>query len=257
MLVLEKILIITIILVILIPVFAKAALSETKEENLLTAIESNRVDKVREILESGIQINKVPDNRNFGYLTFATIMGHKEIVKLLISYGAEVNPVCSQNIVCKPVIYAAEQGNIEMLDLLIENGADVNSVGPYNFPVMYYPIKTKQYESIEVLLMNGADVNQRDQFKISIFEHAVSVSDLKTIKLMMNYGPDLNADKYSRKFTPLMMAAKKGRLDLVKYLIMNGADPDIKTTRGYTAKNYAEHNRHIEIANYLHPVSGN
>ena len=50
--------------------------------------------------------------------------------------------------------------------------------------------------------------------------------------------------------TPLMYAAKSGQLEMVKYLIEKGADPNA-SYRGNKALNYAKQFNHPEIKKYL------
>ncbi len=231
--------------------------SNAVEKNrLLEAIESEDKSAVQNILNKGINLSIIPEGKHFGYLTSAVIKGNIEIVKDLISHGAEINPACEKNIICKPIIWAAENGDIEMLDLLINKGADVNSVGPYKFSVLKYAIDKKQSNSIAVLLKNGADINQRDQFSISNFELAITKCPFGIIELMMEYSPDINANNFPEKFTPLMMASKIGRFNVVKYLIEKGANPNIKTKSGHTALDYAIYNKHDEVIAYLESIMG-
>lgn len=56
--------------------------------------------------------------------------------------------------------------------------------------------------------------------------------------------------------TPLNAAAMHGRLELVKYLVENGARIDLVDHYGNTAIMSALKNGHAEIAEYLKAVSG-
>ena len=52
-------------------------------------------------------------------------------------------------------------------------------------------------------------------------------------------------------WTPLMIAANKGHVDMVRELCDKGADPTQQTRAGKTAKNYAENKGFTEIAEFL------
>lgn len=51
--------------------------------------------------------------------------------------------------------------------------------------------------------------------------------------------------------TPLMCATRNGHLNVVQYLIKEGANPNIKNNEGKTALDLAEENRHEEVAEFL------
>tara|TARA_B110001450_G_C17155245_1_gene292923 strand:+ start:70 stop:435 length:366 start_codon:yes stop_codon:yes gene_type:complete len=56
----------------------------------------------------------------------ATYLGHRNILSLLLKYGADINKRSGDQ--RTPVIWAAFRDNIAMLEYLIENGADVNGI---------------------------------------------------------------------------------------------------------------------------------
>ena len=53
-------------------------------------------------------------------------MGHRNILSLLLKYGADINKRSGDQ--RTPVIWAAFRNNIPMLEYLIENGADIHAV---------------------------------------------------------------------------------------------------------------------------------
>lgn len=56
----------------------------------------------------------------------ATYLGHRNILSLLLKYGADINKRSGDQ--RSPVIWVAFRDNIPMLEYLIENGADVNLI---------------------------------------------------------------------------------------------------------------------------------
>ena len=53
-------------------------------------------------------------------------MGHRNIVSLLLKYGADINKRSSDS--RTPLIWATFRDNIQMMTFLIESGADLNAV---------------------------------------------------------------------------------------------------------------------------------
>ena len=67
---------------------------------------------------------------------------------------------------------------------------------------------------------------------------AIVKGDLEAVKKFIEYGADVNES--TQGLTPLMLAARYNRTDIVKVLLENGARKDIKDDRGFDAIKYAE-----------------
>lgn len=69
---------------------------------------------------------------------------------------------------------------------------------------------------------------------------AVLQGDDNVAKLVINRTTKERLDKfYQDGFTPLMLAVQRGRADIVKLLLENGADPDLESKDGKKAVDYA------------------
>ncbi|TGL63629.1 ankyrin repeat domain-containing protein [Leptospira sarikeiensis] len=58
-------------------------------------------------------------------------------------------------------------------------------------------------------------------------------------------------DPFTRNYTPLMIAAREGEVEIADFLIRNGADINARTRDGHTALMMAVYNRNIEIVKLL------
>ena len=67
---------------------------------------------------------------------------------------------------------------------------------------------------------------------------AIMKGDLATVKKFIEYGSDVN--ETSNGLTPLMFAARYNKVDIIKFLLENGADKNAKDGRGNNALKYAE-----------------
>lgn len=108
-----------------------------QDEEILNDSEKTLVDYVKEgnknavgsILETihvddhADLLNELDDD-GMGLIHWAADRGHHEIIKILISYGADVN--LGDGEMQTPLHYAAACGHKDCINVLLENGADVN-----------------------------------------------------------------------------------------------------------------------------------
>ncbi|WP_428232892.1 ankyrin repeat domain-containing protein [Flavobacterium sp.] len=73
----------------------------------------------------------------------------------------------------------------------------------------------------------------------SPLHYAVCDGDIESVKKIIKYGADVN--KLSRDMSPLMLAARFNKFEIVRILLANGANPAIENEKGFKALNYAEY----------------
>ena len=67
---------------------------------------------------------------------------------------------------------------------------------------------------------------------------AIQKGEIDLVKKMVEYGADVN--ERSAGMTPLMVAARYNKAEIIKFLLANGAHTYIKDDKGFTALKYAE-----------------
>ncbi len=112
-------------------------------------------------------------------------------------------------------------------------------------------IKRGDLNKVIDLIKAGANINTRDKINSwTPLHYAVSGNHFDIVRHLIIHGADVNAkDDYGR--TPLHIAAGKGYLEIVKYLVEHGADINAKDSDGKTPIDYAKENGHNNVANYL------
>ena len=199
-------------------------------------------------------------------LEWAACLGRKEVVKLLIERGANVN---DQNDYRTVLMLAAEEGHTEIVQMLIEAGADVNTERNGNTALML-ALKKRHQKTALLLIERGADIDIRGSdyengltplmyaaeynckevatalLKKSINKDAqgrkgatalmiaVSQGHKKMIELLLEHKVAVNMSDTSGK-TALMVAAEKGYKEIVALLLHYGADVTIQDKLGDTA----------------------
>jgi ankyrin repeat protein len=67
---------------------------------------------------------------------------------------------------------------------------------------------------------------------------AISKGDIEVVKKFIEYGVDVNEN--SNGMSPLMVAARYNKVEIIKILLSKGANLDAKDEKGFTALKHAE-----------------
>lgn len=148
----------------------------------ILAVERGELEKVKSLTEKGIDVNATKNNLT--PLMRTAFKGHLDIVKYLISKGANVNAK-SDKYGFTALMMTAGKGYLEVVKYLISKGADINDKDKNGTTALMYASKNGHLEVVKYLINKGADMNAKD-----------------------NYGG-----------TALIMASSQGYLEVVKSLI--------------------------------------
>jgi Ankyrin repeats (3 copies) len=99
------------------------------------------------------------------------------------------------------------------------------------------PIQSLQF--VKILKEYGADVDQTDQGNVTPLMAAVGSVDIETVKFLVDSSANINAQD-TRGYSPLMWISSDPRsLEIVKYLVLKGADPKVANQLGENAYEHA------------------
>ncbi|KAI0487540.1 hypothetical protein F4859DRAFT_465405 [Xylaria cf. heliscus] len=164
--------------------------------------------------------------------------GKLSIVRLLIEYGADVNPKRDTEI--PALVKAAEGGNVAVVSELLAHNADPNARNRLGQTALFIAAIKGHDKVIEVLIRGRADVNAKDKEGRSPLLYLASEKNTKakwttgTLLLLHHHGADLEVrDQIGR--TPLLWAATNSNIELARFLLENGADVTAANNRGRTA----------------------
>jgi len=131
-----------------------------------------------------------------------------------------------------PLSYAAKNGNVEIVRELLSLGADVNFNKPQHIPLIEAVIG-KNIEVVEMILKHGAQVNVQDETSGNSPLHtAALVEKHRIVKLLLENGADYNLQN-KRKQTAMHLAIEAtkrqtNRSFRVEHLLLKaGADVNI------------------------------
>ena len=116
----------------------------------------------------------------------------------------------------------------------MQRGADVNVTDKSEELPLHKAVRCKQCDDssaiVRLLCEHGSYVNSINRIELTPLYIAVFYGCLRKIELLVMYGADVNVvcERENSYGTALHVAAAKDRLDLVQYLIANGAKMDVK-----------------------------
>ncbi len=87
----------------------------------------------------------------------AAMMGHADVLKLLVTNGADINAVNEYG--STALILTAAEGHADVVKFLLQNGADINAADSNGDTALIQAAYNGQRDVVVILLDTGADVN--------------------------------------------------------------------------------------------------
>tara|TARA_R110000765_G_scaffold18430_1_gene49341 strand:- start:1347 stop:1733 length:387 start_codon:yes stop_codon:yes gene_type:complete len=110
-----------------------------------------------------------------------------------------------------------------------------NSIKIFFFLSLFVVVGT--YANISNKMISSEQITSTFKEEISSLCKAAMQGDVEKVRSLIALGEELN--KKSLGLTPAMYAARYNRAEVLKVLLLNGANLNIKSEKGYTAKEYA------------------
>jgi ankyrin len=209
-----------------------------------------------------------------------------DAAKLLMRAGADVKRPDRYGVT--PLFLASSNGNADMMRLLLDAGADANAVDPAGETVLMTASRVGVLDAVKLLVDRGAVVDAKDpEFQQTALMVAVRENHPDVVRFLVERHADVNAqtrtgrtppwvlpnsvpgfghgigivrgglpDRGSRylipgALTPLLYAARDGRLESARILLGAGADIEAKDANGITPLLMAITNNHMDVARFM------
>ena len=219
-------------------------------QNLSEAVFTGDLAAVKQALTDGADPSAMDPQSGSTMLATAALMGHTEIVELLLEHGADVNTKSRDG--GTALHAAAFLGRIETVKFLLEKGADANLrsniggtamdgakldweftkaiIGMLQIEVNEAEVKAGRTKVIELLSEQPKNASPSHNLW-----KAAAAGDLSAIKDALGDSADLNALDSQSGITPLGWAALNGQAEAAKLLIEKGADVNARNRDGTTS----------------------
>uniref|UniRef100_T1J4E4 Ankyrin repeat, SAM and basic leucine zipper domain-containing protein 1 n=1 Tax=Strigamia maritima TaxID=126957 RepID=T1J4E4_STRMM len=233
---------------------------EHEHQNQLVHIESREFQSEQQLVEPGRSdvngpIKTLEMCQNLEDFRIAAMNGNLEMIDKFVTDGFDVNDLLKGG--WTALLYSCSGGFYRVVQYLIEHGADPNIGKDRYSPLMAACASAKPEDDVLLcvrhLLNAGAKINIVEKHEMTPLMFAAKTGKLEVVKLLIEGGADVNA-KDSRGWQPLWWATNFGHGDVVKFLLEKGADPKHLGDDGETVQEVATNKGYNQIAEVLHQL---
>jgi len=221
------------------------------------AVLANDLDRAAYLIGRGADVNQL-DNLGESPLTTAARAGCIPMMQLLVRHGAKVDEPDGEG--ATALMGAVERNQAAAIRFLLAHGAAIDKGAPRGFTPLSLAIEEQQFDAAAALINGGADVNAPAS-KYRLTPLMVVASELppsanSLVRILQNHGPmDIARALLAHKakvnatdaagVTALMIAAAHDNSPMIALLIQAGADPQMKSAAGETARDIAVKNDNL------------
>ena len=244
--------------------------AESADLPLKVAIRSGDHAAVRTLIAHGADVN-APEADGATVLHWAVRWDDSESVDLLLRAGADAAAANAYGVT--PLSLACINRSAPLVARLLDAGADPDAATTMGETALMTCARTGTADAVAALLEHGAgNVNAREAARgQTALMWAVAQGHADVVRLLIEHGADVHARTESRSllvsvggrgderarelplggFTPLLFAARHGRLDSARHLLDAGAYIDEPAPDGASPLVTASFSGHGELAAFL------
>jgi ankyrin repeat protein len=217
------------------------------------AVRADDLQKVESLIRAGAKVN-ASDRYGITPLNLAAVNGNAQITRKLLEVGANPNAVDSTGETV--LMTAARTGTAEVLKLLLDRGANVNAVDPeFQQTALMLAVRENHPAAVKILIEREAVVDARTRVgPTPTFRPPCKGTGCGSEGVGINRGgiPDRGQRAaINGGMTPLLYAARDGRLEETRLLIGARADVKLADPNEISPLLMSILNNHLDVAAYL------
>lgn len=206
---------------ILILVAVVTATINTYAQEIIEAVKTGNLTRVKELIESNPQSVSTKDQTGRTPLHWACRGVHFEILKYLVENGADVNATDNNNVA--PLLSLVTRSHIEGIGYLLTHKADVNIKSTNNFTPLHYASGSGNLTLVKLLLDHGADHSVKAANGDTPLVLAVNSGSKDIIDLLLDKGADYYSEDI-RSMSMLQQSARNGHYKLFRRIVEKEGD---------------------------------
>ena len=205
---------------------------------------------MNQLIALGADVNYIHDD-GWTALSVACSKGHKEVVRILLRAGADVNKPTATDLHFSPLMLASAKGFTELADILIAAGADVHYARPDGANALGFAVQESHAAIVSALIAAACDVNRPRPNGVSNLIFACAKGLAAVVAVLIAAGADVNYAMPSNRDTACMAASVVGFSECLQLLLDAGADPRVADHEGWAALVYAKEFNHTAVVAML------
>jgi uncharacterized protein len=215
------------------------------------AANADDLDTVNLLIQAGSNV-KAKDRYGFTPLYFACTNGSAAVIRKLLDAGADPNAADSGGEAA--LMTATRSGNIDAVKALLQRGADVKAKDALTQQTaLMWAVRSNFPAGVQIMLEYGAEINARTRTgKTPAIRLPGAGGGSHGVGIVRSGWPEQGFQgETPGGMTPLLYAARDGRIDITRILIVAKADVQQADVNGITPLLMAITNNHLDTAKFL------
>ena len=272
------------------PSMRLAQYQKTPNAALFDAVERGDLVAVERLIEAGTAVDAPIDREGYTALFFATASGNRDLVRLLLQYGADsttewflsdeaqapasvleiaaayghlevvrmlhgngAGPATDGASAEQALMLATKHGHLDVVEELLSKAINVDVKGEDGRTPLLIAVENNDPEMVERLLAAGADIDTRDGSGHTAFALALEHGCAGDVLRLVaaRVSNGGGVSEVGTGATALMLSAQHGCLESVERLLRAGVDVNAKRQSGGTALMDASSNGHLNVVELL------
>lgn len=221
-------------------------------KELFHAVKNGDTNSVKDLISKEINLNQIDENGSTIFRE-ASVGGHVDIMNLLIDAGMNINIQDKNGMT--PIMYAAFNGQIEILNKLLSKKVDTLIRDYEGMSPLMFAVVGGYLEATNILLKTKLEIDRftKDYPGITgknALMMAIEKGNMEIIRTLLLSGANVNLVN-SLKRTAVMLAIENNKLEVLKLLIRAGGIVDTIDSWGITPLMLAVERRRSEMVKEL------
>lgn len=211
---------------------ARGAITNAKLDDGYTALHiasvAGKADLIEAIVEVDRSLLNQVDNIGWSPLHQAVLGKHALAVDKLISLGANLTARLPDG--RTPLMVAAKNGCVEQIEQLAKAGVPLEAKSNVENTAVHYAANEGQNRCLSELIRLGARIGVYEENGHTPLTLAAMSGFIETMKIILEkgeYNTNINTPTKTNH-SALYCASQHGQVSAVKWLLNNGADPDLR-----------------------------